>query len=297
MSKLSQELQVLFFLNEEYKRNKYTKLSEIINYLDLDQKSSRQVRRYLNDLEMAGFYLDTKRGENGGYKLLSQLPSAVLFAPNIALAMFISMKSDAKLETILKELPKFVDTNFNENESFISANTLSNLDKIIYAIRISKELDFNYRNFNNRIRCNPYKIIYTNNSYYLYAENEGKIKTYDVLFMKDIKYGSIFIKNNKILEKLASSSNMYGIKWSKDGTYTTLKVKCLNDDAIAKFKKYFENKGSFTGKIFEISSTSENELFYPLFRISTKDYEILNDDFKRKYIQYLENYLKYIKRK
>ena len=44
-----------------------------------------------------------------------------------------------------------------------------------------------------------------------------------------------------------------------------------------------------------VLSKSENELFYPLFKLGTKNVEKLNDDFKKAYKEYLENQFKAIK--
>ena len=78
----------------------------------------------------------------------------------------------------------------------------------------------------------------------------------------------------------------------------TLKVKCFNNETLEKFDKYFENKG-ITDKnnlTFTIKTRDMHQLFYPLFRIGTKNYEILDEDIKREYINYLYGQIKSLKK-
>lgn len=295
MSKLSQELQVLYFLNERKKNNRYTKLSEILDYLDLDYNSSRQVRRYLYDLNLSGFYLETKRGFDGGYMLQDPLDENLLLMPNISLAILLSMKHNQKVEESLKELPNYVSSKYIEGDNELKTKTLDNLCDIVNAMKQSFSIAFRYKNINAKIIVDPYKIIYTNHSYYLYGLNDNKLKTYNVAFINSIVFQKKF-KKDAVMEKyLQSSLNDYGIKLTNDRT--TLKVSCKDKNALEKFMKYFEGKGKVDGLEFKVSSNSENELFYPLFRIPTDDYVILNDEFKDKYVAYLERYLNVIRSK
>ncbi len=295
MSKISQELQVLYFLNERKKNNRYTKLDEILDYLDLDYNSSRHVRRYLYDLDLSGFYIETKRGSNGGYMLQDPLDENLLLMPNISLAILLSMKHNQKVEDSLKELPNYVSTKFIEGDNDLSTKTLDNLCDIVNAMKQSFSIAFRYKNINAKIIVEPYKIIYSNHSYYLYGLNDNKLKIYNVAFINKIVFQKKF-KKDEIMEKyLQSSLNDYGIKLTNEKT--TLKVSCKDRNALEKFIKYFEGKGKADGLEFKVSSNSENELFYPLFRIPAEDYVILNDEFKTKYIAYLEKYLNTIRSK
>ena len=67
MSKISNSLLMLFFLN---KKLSYTKISELADYLEV---SNREVRRYRDDLEMAGFSIESKMGRDGGYRLMNDV--------------------------------------------------------------------------------------------------------------------------------------------------------------------------------------------------------------------------------
>ncbi len=58
--------------------------------------------------------------------------------------------------------------------------------------------------------------------------------------------------------------------------------------------KMFEYKGNIDklNKTYTVYSKSENELYYLLVKLGTKDIEILNNDFKKVYKNYLENQFK-----
>lgn len=293
MSKLSQELQVLYFLNERRKNNRYTKLSEILDYLDLDYNSSRHVRRYLYDLDLSGFYIETKRGSNGGYMLQDPLSEGLLLMSNISLAILLSMKHNQKIEESLKELPNYISSKYIEGDNDLSTKTLDNLCDIVNAIKHRFTIAFNYKDIVSKIIVEPYRIIYTNHSYYLYGINNKKMKVYDVSSMNNIEHQKKYKKDETMDEYLKNFLNDYGVKLTNNKA--TLKVRCKDKNALNKFIKYFENKGKVNGLEYEVSAHSENELFYPLFRISADDYAILNDEFKANYVAYLEKYLTVLK--
>ena len=62
---------------------------------------------------------------------------------------------------------------------------------------------------------------------------------------------------------------------------------------MRRIDRLFDNKGVIdeVNKTYTVKSLSENELFYPLFSLGTKDIKILNKDFKIKYMNYLKNQL------
>jgi len=63
---------------------------------------------------------------------------------------------------------------------------------------------------------------------------------------------------------------------------------------LSTFDKYFEGKGTKDEEelTYIVTSSSENELYYPLFRISTKKYCFLDKKLKQKYIEYMKNQIK-----
>ena len=105
-----------------------------------------------------------------------------------------------------------------------------------------------------------------------------------------------FEANASVEEQIRSSLSSYGIK---GGTGSTLRVRCNDPRTLMKFNRYFEGKGKIDEQelTFVVSCDSENELYYPLFRISTKQYEFLDEEFKKKYLDYLKAQIKSIESK
>ena len=289
MSKVSQELKLLLYLNDKRKRTSPVSIKEIADYLEI---SDRQARRYIEDLSNdSNFNIVTYKGRNGGYRLNESLDFAV--SDNLSLAMSIAMKRNTRIEYELKELSNYVVTDSILGDNTINNYVLDNLELIIKAIKEEKELGFNYKNISNTYRVEPYKVYYTNHTYYLYSIHEDRIKKFDVRYIKNINIlGTFKIKDNKMKEILESFKR-YGIK--DNGVISVLKVKCTDINTLYDFDRYYESKGIMS--IDSLTYTVEgvdNELYYPLFRISTKKYIFLDESFKNKYITYLKNQIKSI---
>jgi len=75
-------------------------------------------------------------------------------------------------------------------------------------------------------------------------------------------------------------------------------VKCIDIDSLNLFDRYFEGKGkmNINELTYEVVGNNEHELYYPLFRISTKRYKFIDEDFKKRYIYYLYNQIRSLKR-
>ena len=295
MSKLSQELQVLFFLNNRFNIGRYVRLKEILDYLDLDEKSARQVRRYIIDLNMAGYYVNTRTGPEGGYRLVNPLNKTLTLAPNIALAMAIATRRNERVETALKEIPNYVAISEIEGDNDISNDVLDSLVSIINAIREERTINFKYKDYEKPIVANPYIIVYTNHTYYLFAVNNETLKKYDCKDINEIKpLGHFDIFENNYQDQIQTFLSNYGIMSGNPGT---LRVKCHTKERLNDFIKYYEGKGKIDGLLFEVSAGDVHELYYPLFRISTKDYEFLDEEFKNGYLEYLKMITKAVERK
>lgn len=65
MSKLSNMLKMLFILN----KRDLVKISELSNTLEV---SPKQIRRYRDELDMSGIYIESLTGKYGGYRLLDR---------------------------------------------------------------------------------------------------------------------------------------------------------------------------------------------------------------------------------
>lgn len=291
MSKVSQELKVLLYLNQRYARTKWITIKEIANYLEV---SDRQARRYLEDLNtITDITIETKLGRDGGYRLRTPLDKGFAMPENIVLAMSIAMKRNDKIENVLSSLPNYVITDSIEGDNQINNDVLDNLEELIAIIQNQKEITFDYKQEMKNLYVQPYKIVLTNHTYYLYATYKDVLKRYDVSLISNIKKLGSFKPNKDIIASIKSQLERYGIKNKKE---TTLSVKCKDLETLLKFDKYYEGKGKMDKEklIYTVIGNSENELYYPLFRISTKSYEFLDDEFKNKYLKYLRNQIRSI---
>lgn len=293
MSKISQELKVLLYLNQRYTRTKWVSIKEIADYLEV---SDRQARRYLEDLNtIPEIDVETKLGRDGGYRLRTPLDKGFAMPENIVLAMSIAMKRNEKIEEVLSTLPNYVITDSIVGDNEISNIVLDNLEVLIKAIHDQKEVIFIYNGGDKPYYCQPYKIYFTNKTYYLLCVNRnGDYRKLNVAFIVDIKQLGSFKPDKKILDLIENKTKHFGIK---DGTETTLRVKCKDIESVFVFDKYFEGKGTkdLSELTYVVTGNSENELYYALFRISTKSYEFLDEDFKNNYVKYLENQIRSIK--
>ncbi len=285
MSKISQELKVLLYLNERYSRTRWVTINEIADYLDVSQ---RQARRYLEDLNaIPEITVVTKLGRDGGYKLERPLDKGFAMPENIVLAMSIAMKNNERIESVLSELPNYVVTNCIAGDNALDNDILDNLEIIIKAIQNQKELAFSYQNIPDTYLVDPYRIVLTNHTYYLFARHDDKTKTFDVGDIHNLRQLGAFKPSDKVNNEINDKLTRYGIK---DDEKTTLRVKCKSVDVLNTFDKYYEGKGTKDSDnlTYTVIGNSANELYYPLFRISTKKYEFLDKDFKDKYIKYLK---------
>ncbi len=293
MSKISHELKVLLYLNQRSNRTKWVTIKEIADYLEV---SDRQARRYLEDLNtILEIDIETKLGRYGGYRLRTPLDKGFAMPENIVLAMSIAMRSNERIEKVLFQLPNYVITDLIAGDNYIDNDVLDNLEQIIKAIQVQKVISFMYRDFDNSLKVVPYKIVLTNHTYYLFGTYNDELRKYDVRFMRDIKQAEAFMPKDNIEQTILKKLSMYGIK---DGKETTLRVKCNDQETLLTFDKYFEGKGTKDEEelTYTVTSSSENELYYPLFRISTKKYTFLDKDFMERYLNYLNNHMISIKR-
>lgn len=293
MSKISQELKVLLYLNDKRKRTEWVKIKEVADYLEV---SDRQARRYLDDLGLIdGIIIETKQGRYGGYHLEEPLSQGFMLPEQFALALSIAMKRNERIEEVLTTLPNYVVTERVSGDNQINNETFDKLEILLKAIQNQKEIIFNYKNFEKPIYVQPYKIVYTNKTYYLWATNKDEIKKYDVADISEIKLLGSFRLNRKIAIELQTLLSRYGI--SNKGKTATLRVKCKDLETLNDFDKYYEGKGrkDIENLTYTVEGNSEHELYYPLFRISTKNYEFLDEIFRKNYINYLEYQLRSIK--
>ena len=295
MSKISQELKVLLYLNQRYNRSKWVTITEIADYLEI---SSRQARRYLEDLDsITDIDIETKLGRNGGYRLRTPLDKGFAMPENIVLAMSIAMKRNKRIEEVLSTLPNYVVTDSIVGDNALDNDLLDRLEVVLEAVQYQKQLYFSYKENDKKYLVNPYKILFTNHTYYLMALNDNILKKFDISQMNDdLKRLGAFKPDPKVSQELERMSANYGIG-TKDGSECLLVVKCKDEKTLLTFHKYFEGKGTMDREelTYTVTGNSEHELYYPLFRISTKKYEFIDKKFKDRYINYLEKQIRSIK--
>lgn len=289
MSKISQELKVLLYLNQWYERTKWVSIKEIADYLEV---SDRQARRYLEDLNLIPeIDIVTKLGRDGGYRLRTPLDKGFAMPENIVLAMSIAMKRNERIESVLSTLPNYVVTDSIIGDNQISNAVLDNLEILIFAIQNQKEVVFTYYGKDKPYYCQPYKIYFTNKTYYLLCVNkDGEYRHLNVAGITDIKKLGSFKVDKKIIKLIDKETKNFGIKSEEE---SVLRVKCYDLETLLVFDKYFEGKGikDVVELTYTVKGNSENELFYPLFRIGVKKhpFSFLDNDFKERYVRYLKN--------
>ena len=292
MSKVSQELKVLLYLNQRYTRTRWVTIKEIADYLEV---SDRQARRYLEEINLIQeIDIETKLGRDGGYRLVTPLDKGFAMPENIVLALSIAMKRNKRIEEVLSSLPNYVITDSIVGDNLIDNETLDKLEIIVKSIEKQQKLAFLYQEIERIYLVDPYKIVLTNHTYYLFARHDGITKKFDVRGTHDIKEEGPFKINDEVNKEISDRLTRYGIKSGKE---TTLRVKCVDLESLLTFDRYFEGKGRKDKEelTYTVTSGSENELYYPLFRISTKKYTFLDDEFKERYLRYLENQIRSIK--
>lgn len=301
MSHIARELKMLFYLNSNI--NRYVKIDELADLLEI---TPRQVRRYRDDLDQNGYFVDELRGPAGGYKLAEPLDKSLMIPDNIMLALNIAAKNNESLIKSLKDLPitPKINKSIIQNET-ISDNIMDNSVIISNAIKDNKNISFHYidREGKDRgeLKVSPYKIAHTNDTYYLLGKYESQTKgsylaKYDIDMISDIVIKEEFKPEDEYIKESDEYLKFYGIK-NIDSKETKLVLKYNNESILKRIDRIFEYKGIIdkTNKTYTVYSRSENELYYPLFKLGTKDIEILNNDFKKAYKNYLENQFKAIK--
>ena len=296
MSKISQELKILLYLNQRYLRSKWVTIKEIAAYLEI---SDRQARRYLEDLNsITDIDIETKLGRDGGYRLKTPLDKGFAMPENIVLAMSIAMKRNKRIEEVMSTLPNYVVTDSVEGDNALDNKLLDKLEVAIEAVQYQKQLFFSYGENDKKYLVNPYKILFTNHTYYLIALSDNAIKTFDInAINENLKRLGAFKPDPKVSNEIERRLNNYGLG-TKGDSEAVLTVKCKDKKTLVAFHKYFEGKGTINEKelTYTVVGNSEHELYYPLFRISTKTYEFIDKKFKNRYIKYLEKQIRSIEK-
>ncbi len=298
MSHIARELKMLFYLNDNI--NRFVKIDELANLLDV---TSRQVRRYRDDLDQCGYYVDELRGPAGGYRLSDPLDKSLMIPDNIMLALNIAAKKNESLIKSLNNLPVTpkIKNNIIHNE-ILSDSIMDNAVIISNAINDNKKVVFYYidregKKTDNPLSVSPYRILHTNDTYYLLGKYASKTKgiylaKYDIDMMSDIELKEEFKPEEEYIKQADEYLKYYGIK-DKESKETKLVLGYTNESILRRIERIFEYKGIVDriNRTYTVYSRSENELYYPVFKLGTTNIKILNEEFKRGYIEYLNKQL------
>lgn len=211
MSEIARELKMLFYLNTKFDKNEVTSIRELSELLEI---SRRQVRRYRDDLEQAGFFINSKAGTNGGYVLLKPLDWSLAIPENLLLSLNVAMKNNVSLLDALNKLPVVSNklTSKVYGDYSISNEALEKEAFIVDMIQKQKKLTFSYAQTENKsfqLTVEPYRLQFTNRGYYLianYLGKEKKLKTYSIDKMSNIIEGDSFKLDFTILEAIERES-------------------------------------------------------------------------------------------
>ena len=127
MSKVSNMLNMLFILND----NKIHNMKELSIKLEVSQ---RMIKQYKEELELAGIYIESKRGISGGYALNKELNDIdigltlqELYVLNYVKENISKIYHDVNLqETLLKILEKICKS-YAKNEKKRNENKINNI--------------------------------------------------------------------------------------------------------------------------------------------------------------------------
>jgi predicted DNA-binding transcriptional regulator YafY len=270
MSKISNSLLMLFYLNN---KNTYTKISELSDYLEV---SDREIRRYRDDLDMAGFSIESKMGRDGGYRLMLDvvLTMNINHIKHVLLHYsnnygFITKLTNEGMLDVIKSL---------KDENLISAHLLpkeevENLVKINLAIKTRHKLELSYsvNNFIVKQIVEPYLIKNIRDKLYLFALNDNILKTYRISNIKEIiPINQSFVFDQRIYQK-EKNEDAYGVYRSDKKEIVRFEVfgkmnDFTYDTFLGKIRIIEEKEKS---KVYELESYNLRECLYPLLSLGS----------------------------
>ena len=100
---------------------------------------------FIDYLNLAKFYIDTKRGTNWGYRLFDKLETSSLLVSNIALCLMLASKRNKKLGEYLKDISNIIKYNIIEGDNEITSDTLNKLIKVVTSIEDRLGITFKYK--------------------------------------------------------------------------------------------------------------------------------------------------------
>jgi predicted DNA-binding transcriptional regulator YafY len=270
MSKISNSLLMLFYLNNKLS---YTKISELADYLEV---SEREVRRYRDDLEMAGFLIDSKMGRDGGYRLMDDvvLTMNINHIKHLLLYYGDNYKFLSKLtnEGMLEVVKSLKDENLIGTH-LLPKEEVENLVKINLAIKTRHQLEISYLVKERIVKqiVEPYFIKNIRDKQYLFALHDNILKTYRINSIKEIvPIDQSFVFNREIYQK-EKIETAYGV-------YRTDKKDIIRFEVFGKMNEFahdiFDGKiktieDKEKSKVYELESYNLHECLYPLLSLGS----------------------------
>jgi len=211
MSKISNALLMLFYLNN---KSTYIQISELADYLEV---SDREVRRYRDDLEMAGFYIESKQGRNGGYRLMNDVVLTMNINHIKQLIHYQTSSYDyltnLSKEQFLEVIQELKNQNFITNQ-ILDEQRVEKLIKINFSIKLKYRVEIEYqvnKSFSVKQLIEPYIIKEIRNQHYLFAIHDNILKTYRIDNIINIKLKEEQFRINQIILNKELDESAYGI--------------------------------------------------------------------------------------
>ncbi len=192
------------------------KISELSYILEV---SPKQVRRYRDELDMSGIYIDSKTGRYGGYRLIDKdIINTLLSKPDEEIMKTVDIISNNQDKSIRQMFDSLLSFYSNQGLSNIDIDSVHNdiLNKIIFinkAIQNNEQVILNYSLQDKVIEyiLEPYYLYKKYNTWYLsgYHNKKESDRTVRLDKIKDISTGTKFLYQQDIYQTIKSKIEEY----------------------------------------------------------------------------------------
>jgi predicted DNA-binding transcriptional regulator YafY len=289
MSRISNALKMLFFLNNN---DEYRKISDIANHLEIGE---REVRRYRDDLEMAGFSIDNKTGRYGGYRLFDKIPVSLGLSQTETLMLNMSIRTNKNVFDILNNTLGMVSKlkqNLIIGDNYVDDDTLYKLVLIQKAIEEKRKTVISYNSIRfgeGEYKVEPYMIKHQRNQYYLYALHNGQMKTYNAKYISNIVMSDDHYEIDQAIYDKERNENAQGIYRGEIKHKVTIevfgKMTAYVEEYLIQPVKVIEEKEH--SSIFEMETYNLHELLYSILAMASFVRIIEPEEFKKMYFDEL----------
>ena len=186
MSKLSNTLLMLSYLQNG---KKYS-INELAHYLEV---SPRMIRTYKEDLEKAGFIIDTIYGPYGGYILKKNTINLSSAFNDYDINMLKKLQKKENVEEYIKILYDKVKTIVNANDKKVITSDIQNYYNILSrAIKEKRKVEITYDSLNKGLNTriiHPFSLFYLENSFGVaaFCETKKDLRNFNLTRIKKIK--------------------------------------------------------------------------------------------------------------